>query len=451
MNVTGPTPIPPVRPDDPSLALRQNQRFSAEVLQVAGDRVVLSVEGVRFVARLMASDQAAELTERRTAQFVVRDANASTIVLQLAHAEQTPTQTGGLSVQALIPNLLQHAGLPVDEATTNIARALLNSGFPVTPELIEEMRNALQQLGAWGANDAQAAAALKALGLPFTAQSLALVLGSLPPLETLVGNLRKQLQALLRSPPSPRLAEMAQQALGILDELVVAWGPSGAALAEKLRQSVALAGASVENHLARLSGKDAAALHQAGMQRSLLALALLRRELASGGSAAALESLDQFLDGMRLMQFLNTPPEDAPQRGQWLRLDLPLATPSAPQGEAQRAQLRVAYRSEGEAARIDPENTRFILRIPLESGPWAGEALQVDVSVVNRRVGAVITATKDGLHQAAEAELPTLRQALEAMGYSLRSARCEVGGLAPATSADASAMWSSFNEVSVEA
>jgi hypothetical protein len=445
MNVTGPIPIPPVRPDDPSVALRQNQRFSAEVLQVAGDRVVLSVEGVRFVARLMASDQAAELTERRTAQFVVRDANASTIVLQLAHTDAPPTQTGGLSVQALIPNLLQHAGLPVDEANTHIARALLNHGFPVTPQTIEELQHVLKQVGAWNANDAQAAAALKALGLPLTPQTLALVLGNLPPLETLVGNLRKQLQSLLRSPPSPHTAGLAAQALSLLDELVIAWGPSGAGLAEKLRQAVALGGASLEGALARLSGRQAAAEH------SLLTLALLRRELASGGSHGALESLDQFLDGMRLMQFLNSPPEEIPQRGQWLRLDLPLARPDSPPGEAQRAQLRVAYRSEGETPQIDPENTRFILRIPLESGPWAGEVIQVDLAVVNRRVGAVITATKEGLHHAAEVELPGLRLALEALGYSLHTTRCELGGLSPATSADASAMWSSFNEVSVEA
>jgi hypothetical protein len=443
------------RPDEAAIASRINQRFAAEVLQVQGDRVVLSVEGVRFVARLMASDQAAALLERRFAQFVVRDANSSTVVLQLLQPEQSAAPAQGAYLQALIPNLLQHAGLPVETATLAIARALLNHGLQVTPQNVAELMNTLAQMNRWGASEAEVAAALKSLGLPLSAGTLGLMQESLPSLVSLISGLREQLRGLVRGRASPQLAEQAQKLLAILESLSVEWGESGEALAEKLRQAIAQLGRPVERELAQALEQKSPNPGLSAGERSLLALALLRKEMAAEAPQGLLEKLDQLLEGMRRMQFLNSEPASSPLRGQWLRLDLPLATPGGGQpGQdpvMQNARLRVAYRGEGDAPGIDPANTRFVVRLVLATGECLGDTLEVDLSVAGKKVGALVTASSEKLQQLAESEMPSLQEGLEGLGYQLRSMNCEVGSLKPTDEVDAPGFWTSYNEVSVEA
>lgn len=468
MNVSGPSPITPAqRPEEAAIALRLNQRFAAEVLQVAGDRVLLSVDGVRFVARLVAADQATALLERRLAQFVVRDASASTIVLQLVQPEAPPAAAPP-SPQELIPNLLDQAGLPVNPATTAIARALLSHGFAVTAEGVSQLLEILTQRGEWSEAQAQAAAALRSLGLPLTPETLALVQSGLPALETLIAELRVQLRALARRPEpsegrpplSPSLAEMVQQALDILDGLSADWDEVAPALAERLRQAVALMGRPLEAQLADLSDEAPLTLGKVP-RRSLLALALIRRDLASRAPQTLLDKLDRLLDGLRLVQFLNARPEAPPLRGQWLRLDLPLALPNPGRPDEEpslhTAQLRVAYRSEGDGG-IDPANTRLVLRFELAAGVCAGEVLQVDLSIAGqwpstgseRRLGMSLTASSEKLRRLAQQELDSLQSALEQLGYRLLSVNWAVGDSIPPPSPDAPAIWRTFNEVSLE-
>jgi hypothetical protein len=97
MNTVGPAPLSSVlRPEDPSLTFRANQRITAEVIQIAADHVVLEMQGVQIVGRMMSQDQAALLAEKRTAQFIVRGMQGQTPVLQMLTDEEAasaaPTQ-----------------------------------------------------------------------------------------------------------------------------------------------------------------------------------------------------------------------------------------------------------------------------------------------------------------------------------------------------------------------
>jgi hypothetical protein len=128
-------------------------------------------------------------------------------------------------------------------------------------------------------------------------------------------------------------------------------------------------------------------------------------------------------------KLVNSEPESVPVKGQWLRLDLPLAANSTPR-ENHIAQLRIAYRpdeEEGGRAVIDPARTRLVLQIDLDE---AG-TIQVDLSMANHRIGAQVTTTNEGLRSLAESELPSLATGLERLGYSLQAARCEVSSLEP--------------------
>ena len=199
MNVTGPIPVQHIqRTDESTLAFRVNQRFAADVIQVAGERVTLAVNGVQIVARMATGESAAALTGRRQAQFVVRDMSDSGVLLQLAgHPEQV---LPGGSVQAalaeIIPALLQQAGLPVESSTIAIARALLGRGLPVSPEMMAELQAALDQIVGWGEPEAQIAAGLRSLGLPLSPEVVALAQSELPALVALLGSLQSELARL---------------------------------------------------------------------------------------------------------------------------------------------------------------------------------------------------------------------------------------------------------------
>jgi hypothetical protein len=85
--------------------------------------------------------------------------------------------------------------------------------------------------------------------------------------------------------------------------------------------------------------------------------------------------------------------------------------------------VRVAYRSEGQTDRLDPNHTRLVLQVELENA----QMLEVDLSVVGRQIGARVVASSGDLRESAEAELPGLAAGLTELGFNLKTARCDVG------------------------
>jgi hypothetical protein len=357
------------------------------------------------------------------------------------------------------------AGFPVNADTLLIARALLAQGLPLTPELLEELQQAISenpggarsgQAGAApvpgaSAAAAETAAAVKALGLPLSAGILALAGSHFPPLSDLLNGLRAGLRTLLRGRPSAHLAGLAHEALNLVDALFVGWYDEPAALAESLKKAVGGMGRSLESELSRLPARGPV---KPDAPLTLMALARLRGELArSSDPQPLLDVIDRFLEGMRQVQFLNAGPESEPVKGQWLRLNLLLQVqPGEAAGLCSQAaaHLRIAYRPDAVPPVIDPAHTRLILQVELSPD----QTVQVDLSLADRRIGARFTATTWELAGRAKDKLPSFQQGLERLGYTLHNARFEVSALpceAEKDGSTAAAGWGSLGtEISLQ-
>ncbi|MBN1536734.1 MAG: hypothetical protein JW908_08390 [Anaerolineales bacterium] len=454
MNISGPAPIATVqRPDESTLALRLNQRFAAEVLQVSGDRAILSVEGVQIVARMTSMEQASQLIERRFAQFVVRDLSESSVTIQLLSQGKSTGQLASTQAPEFIPNLLKFAGLPVNETTEMIARALLSNQLPVTVELVTEMHTLLMQEAHWDQNTAQLAAALKAAGIPLSLGALALAKSDFPALVEMVTSLQTKLETIQQSNVPAITKELAKNAIELLRQLVVSLGDKSEPLKTNLQDVFRILGTPIEKELAKfvIKGEQNPVLDATG--KSLMTLAVLRRYLSTNPSQRGLvNEIDRFLEAARFLQLLNSSTLTEPNQESWLRMDIPLsiAHPGIRAQERQKdlssAHLRISYSPENEEKRIDPANTHFVVNVDLDEK----ESIQINVSIAEKRVGMEVFTTTDKTRNLAEEELPGLKEGIETLGYIVQSVECETAKIENESSLGASSIWRSFGEVSVE-
>ena len=436
MNITGPLPPGPVqRPEEQAIDLRMNQRINAEVIQIGSDKVVLEIQGVRVVARLTEPGQAAQLIERRNAQFVVRDANPQNLTLQLLPAAAAPLpQAAGPAVlaQDLASRLLLQAGLPADQNNLTLARALIGQGIVVTPELMEDMKNILSTMGSWGAPEAQVAANLKANGILLTPGTISLAMTASTDFSSNLVGLATQLKTwLAQGKADPQLASLGREAVALLEQGMVRWDTSPtSSLAENIQKAIHIFGRSVESHLAQWVQKGD---KPAEGERGLLVLTDLRQALSKAGQEGMVKDIDHFLENTRLSHLLNSEPQSVTGRGQWANLELPLRLPITHPGnlpnqlpEWRPSRLRVAYRSEGgEKGRIDPNYTRLIIQIDLD--PAGKQSLQVDLSVVGRQIAAQVMTSNSDLVNTAVDEMPALQKGLAELGFTLQTSRVDVG------------------------
>jgi hypothetical protein len=431
MNVAGSSPIAFIqRPTDTSLALQMNQRIAAEVLQISGDRVLLALEGSRVVARLTSHDQAGKLSERKQAQFIVRGYSDQTLNLQLVSA--SGVEDGAAAAQEisdLVPSLLRNLGLPTDEATVNIARALLKNRLPVNAALIKELQTALDGLGAWSGGDAQKAASLRAAGLPLSPGILTLAQAAFPDLAKALDRLRRKLESLPKTLQNPRLMGELSSTLGLFDGLTVQGSETAYEMVAEFRTFLQTIGRTIEGDLAKIlrDGLDVYQSERGGP--GFLELALLRQRLAKNGEHTFAKDVDQFLDNIRHLQLTHAEPEFETEKGQWLRLEIPLnlGLGDSPVASLHTAYLRVAYRRDREKNQryIDPEHTRLVLDIKLAPG----EMVTVDLSLVGKQVGALVTTSTSELKALAEALLPELKAGLARSGFSLQTSKVQTGPL----------------------
>ncbi|MCL4559604.1 MAG: hypothetical protein M1281_03185 [Chloroflexi bacterium] len=416
MNLAGPVPLTPVyRSAEPALSLQPNQRITAEILQVSGDRVALSIQGVTVLARLSSPEQASMLVERQFTQFIVRDVSSQSITLQLANSPAAPAAASQLRSTNLLPRLLQEIGLPALPENISLVRASLSQGLPITPALIRELQQALASGGSWDARDAQLAAWLRACGLPLTRGSLELAREMHPD----IGQVAGRLQSLIGSLPGVPAA-LTEDARAVLMQINLAAGGPAENQPTRVIQAVKLLGRSLEHSLAEavLNGSS---LTVNEAESGSLILARLRAALPQNKTHSLRSALDAFLDGLRWVHFLNALPDSDPIQGRWVHLNLPFQSCS-PGKEPGTIHLKVAYDSRGENTRINPCYTRLVFQIDLP----AGEKLEVDLSVAGRQVSAEITASSQVLCDLARFELPDLETGLARLGYSMKRSQCGV-------------------------
>jgi hypothetical protein len=429
LNITAPQPVQPSqRPEESAILLKLNQRIAAEVLQVTGDNVMLAIDGVRFVARLTTADQAAALLERRYAQFIIRDINPNQILIQLAPTANQAASATAAAGQDLTRTLLAQMGLPATEGNLQLLRVMLARGLPVNRGSLAELQTALNQLGAWGSAEAQAAASLKSAGLPISPATLALVMNA--PQETLqsFSRLLSLLEGLSLRQVSPQAGEALQRALASMHQSSLEWTGNSSQMAESLRQVVQMLGHSIESNLAELASSDDPRTKAAEQARTLMDLITLRRELARSGPREVVEAIDRFVDSLRLQHFQSSERDPAPGRSDWININLPLHL-QPPEGAGQpytafkEAHLRIACQGEGENRQVQPNFTRFVITVDLDKHT----SIEVDLSVVEKKIGLQVIASNTPLCNAAKEELPSFTQGLSELGFDLQTSRFEIG------------------------
>jgi hypothetical protein len=428
MLVQGLQPVQPgARQIDQPLQLHLNQKVTAEILNVNGEQIEMVIQGVRVIGRLQTNNQSAMLEDRRTAQFVIRGSVDGVLQLQLVKPNETGLSTQPSSTfSVLAQNLLIMNSIELTEQNVTLGKALLNHGLPVTPQLMEELSNALNGLNNWGQAEADMAAALKAGGMPLTQNTLLLTLQSLPTLAESANRLQNQLVELASGKSGREIARLAEQALKLLQSSTIDWSKPLPQLLEDLKQAISLWGKSIESELA-----NQVEFGNVKGNEGWLGLAQLRRALENNGYKGAVRSIDQFMEGVRQMQFLNTARPVENGNPPWLLINLPVAAHFPGQTGKQEsffpASLRIAYRTEGNVKRIDAENTRLVLTVDLKGG----EYLTADLSFIGKRVGAWLTVSSDELKNRTIETLPDLETRLDQMGLRLQVAQCQVATVGP--------------------
>ncbi|MBI9044898.1 MAG: hypothetical protein JEZ06_10450 [Anaerolineaceae bacterium] len=418
-----------LRPIDPSgqrtLELRVNQRVTAEVLNVSGDQVELAIQGTRVVGRVAPGNETTELLNRGAAHFIIRGVDEGVLQLQLVPPEEARAQIG-IQTQwtILASNLLKLNGLPLNQENMMIGRALLSLGLPISPELISKLMESLSGLGNWGQAEADLAAVMLSNGLPLSSGTISLALQQLPSLAEAFQGLEEMLGKLMQSNPESNIQNLAQRSLSFLNSATIDWSASASELMKQLTESISIWGKSLESHLVDLIKIGGSSAEDPDNSMGLLTFAQLRRALAQSGNTNLVNEIDRFMDAIRQMQLSNTSQINDPTNPPWLLLDLPLKM--GPGQEEQQshdaANLRISYRADEEGKSIDPDNNRLVLNIDLSDG----HVLEVDLSMVGKRVGAWMTVSSEGWKTLVEEELPSFEKGLETLGYTMQFANCEV-------------------------
>jgi hypothetical protein len=444
MPLPGPLPISthdtaPAR----DLSLRLNQRIAAEVVEVSGTKVVLSVAGTPVVARLETLEQEAELAGRRFAQFVVTSLSEGEVVLKLAAPAGQPAggqaaPAGGQAASAASPvditaQILAQLGLSSSPENSLVARALLAQGLAVTPDLMFEMQTFLAGLGRWGEADAALAAAIKAGGLPLTPGVFQFAAQRPIPTQEALLALQAALQGALRQPGLPgELAEAARAGLTALQQAVLDWPSAQQAGPERLRALVETFGRSLENALAG----QAAGIGTEKAADGLLALGKLYAMCQSSGQGALAEKVLAFLQGVEQNSIANLRLNPVPGQGDWCGVQFVLQGPPGRAEEFFPARVRIARREQKEGARVEGGATRLVIQVDLDDSA----AMQVDLTLAGRRIRAAVTTPDAEMQQRSKDELPALMERLDGLGFQVVGAQFNVGAVgAPCLVSSASA------------
>ncbi len=447
MLIQGLQPVQPgARPIDQPLQLHQNQKVTAEILSVNGEQIEMVIQGFRVVGRLQTNSQAAMLEEHQLAQFIVKGSVDGVLQLALAKTDETALAAQPKSTIAVLSqNLLVLNNIETTEQNVILGKALLNHGLPVTQQLMDELSQSLSGIANWGQTEADMAAALKAGGMPLTQNTLSLALQTLPTLADSVSKLQSQLSVLAKGEAGPDIARLAEQAQKLLQSATIDWSKDLPGLLNDLKQAISVWGKSLESELAKQANGESIQGNE-----GWLSLVQLRKALESGGYRSTVHSIDQFMEGVRQMQFLNTARPVENGNPPWLLLNLPVAEhiPGQPtqQGTFFPASLRIAYRTQGKIKKIDAENTRLVLTVDLQDGDY----VTADLSVIGKRVGAWLSVSTDELKELAVANLPDLEGRLEKLGLQLKVAHCDVASIGPVLSQEVQETFPGSQGINIE-
>ena len=414
MDLSGPRAISSINaPLRPETGLRLFQRVTAQILDIAGTTAVLSIEGIPIVAQLSSTEQAATLLTQQTAQFVVTQLTHQKVTLKLLGDDPAETGMENLSSSGtkLAVRLLEQYHIPITDDNLTIARAVLKQHLPITASLLHALISSLENYGTWGNDEADLAAALKASGLPVTAESIELASRQTAKVNDSFPQLIKLIQDMAKESLPAELLEQLTSNLQWLSDSILDGTEETSKLVAQLKTILETLGRSQENLLLGRSQSQESTPPENG----LLTLARLEQIVKQMGRNETAETISKFLEDIRSSQFLNA-------KSEWLQFNFPLRKMKAGQ-EFSSARLHVSREKKFKSGKFDPPSTRLILQVDIT----ARETVEVDLSVMGKQIRTSVTATDPAWCQQAENELPSLEQALQNLGFHLNEAQVSIG------------------------
>lgn len=416
MSFPGPISISPINStSDQQIGLRAFQRITAQIISVTGTTAILEVDGHPVVAQLTSADQAATLAAQPTAQFIVTQLTDQSITLKYIKNEQAQPVLTGIIANGpeLAERMLESNNLPITVTNLMMTRSLLKQQLPVTPELLNELQNALSEYGKLSEADADLAAALKSAGLPVTGQSLALAARKPAQTTQTLSTLMMALAQLADQELPEELLKQLTANIQTLRSLILTADGNSLQLADQLKAAVEAFGQSVENVLLKKiqnSGKSIS-------EKNLISLVKLQNMLEQLGEKETVQTIKEFLADIRREQLMNVKPK--PPRGydEWAQIGFMIQnTNQRDEEKFSSARLRIAREPKENA------NTRLILQVDLQSG----ETVEVDLALAGKQIKTLVKSPDLAWCEAAQNELPSLADALDELGYTLKDFHVDV-------------------------
>lgn len=422
MNVSGSLPVSAVNTrQHQEIDLRLFQRVTAQVLSISGTTALLTIEGYPVVAQLASADQAATLLPQQTAQFIVTGRTSQKITLKVIHDDQHQVSLARPVLQGaeLAIRLLEQQNIPVTSNHLIIARAMLKKHLPVTPRLLNELSETLTAYGSLGSREAGFAAGLKSAGLPLNAQSLELASRQAAQIGDSLARLIAKLTDMVGQDLPEELLSGVHTNLQLLNSLILKADGEPAQLAKQLKAAVEMLGKSLENIvLEQLQNSKALS------ENDLLSIVRLQQSLEQAGKNELADMIRDFLKDLQQNQFRNTKPEPIPGQGEWVEVGFALQGPQQKADEKFfSARLRIAREPSSSSGKINPAYTRLILQVDLSPE----QTVEVDLSVMDKQIRTSVTSPNTLWCQQAQEELPTLEQALENLGFTLKDTQISLG------------------------
>lgn len=379
-----------------------------------------------MVAQLTSTDQAAALLSQRTAQFIVTQLTDQTITLKFVKNEQTQTALTGVVINEpeLAARLLEQNNIPATASNLMMARSILKQHLPVTPRLINELLDILSEYGSWNEADAELAAAMKAAGLPVTAQSLKLASRQAVQTGEGLSQLIATLSHLRKQDLPPEIQKQIDQNLQMLNTVVLKGDGGTSQLADQLKAAVDLLGRSLENILLEQSQNP----NQLLPEKSLVTLVKLQQMLEQFGQKEGGGIIKEFLADNLRNQFMNVKPDPVPGHGAWSEIGFMIqSTQQKADEKFSSARLRIAHEAKADSDKINAGYTRLIIQADVEPG----KTVEVDISLVGKQIRTSVTAPDPAWCDQAQSEAPSLAEALQTLGFTLKDMQIGVGDPQP--------------------
>ncbi len=416
MSFPGPISVSPINnTNEQFFGLRAYQRITAQIISVTGTTAILEVDGHPVVAQLTSADQATTLSSQPTAQFIVTQLNDQSVTLKFVKNEQAQPTLVGIVANGpeLAERVLESNNLPVTTANLMMTRSLLKQQLPVTPELLNELQNALTEYGKLREADMDLAAAMKSAGLPVTAQSLALAAQTpATTAQTLSQLIQSLTQTASQEIPEELLKQLAAN-LQTLRSLILTAEGNSSQLADQLKAAVEAFGQSIENVLLKKiqnSGKSIS-------EKNLTSLVKLQNMLEQLGEKETVQTIKEFLADIRREQLMNVKPEQPRGYDEWAQIGFVIQnTNQRTEEKFSSARLRIARGPK------ENTNTRLILQVDLQSG----ETVEIDLALAGRQIKTLVKSPDLMWCEAAQNELPSLADALNELGYTLKDFQVSV-------------------------